>query len=87
MKNAYVPIRKCICCQKKLPKSELVRIVKKGEDFFSDRPGTMNGRGAYVCRSSECISVLEKRNAVARAFRTKVTGTQYQTLTEELINL
>ena len=44
-----VPQRKCIACQDKDNKKELIRIVKNKEgQIFLDKTGRANGRGAYI---------------------------------------
>lgn len=87
MKEKYIPTRKCISCQLKTEKNKLIRIAKTDDGFISDPQNIIKGRGAYVCKNDKCISELEKRNAVARAFKQKVTLEQYKKLTEELKNL
>ena len=58
MKNKKIPMRSCVITHEKLPKAELLRIVKTplGE-VMVDTLGKMNGRGAYIKRD---ITVLEK---------------------------
>ena len=54
-----IPVRQCIGCREKKPKKELVRIVKdKEQNIFLDRTGKANGRGAYICDSAECFSIV-----------------------------
>lgn len=56
-----VPQRKCIACQDRDNKKELVRIVKNKEGhIFLDKTGKANGRGAYICNCSECLKKLLK---------------------------
>ena len=51
-----VPQRKCIACQDRDNKKELIRIVKNKEGhIFLDKTGKANGRGAYICNCSECL--------------------------------
>jgi len=58
MKNRKIPERTCIVTKEKLPKSELLRIVKNNEgNIFVDVTGKANGRGAYIKKD---IDVLEK---------------------------
>lgn len=58
MKNRKIPERTCIVTKEKLPKSELLRIVKNNEgNIFVDVTGKANGRGAYIKKD---IAVLEK---------------------------
>ena len=51
-----IPQRKCIVCQDRDSKKELMRIVKNKEgEIFLDPSGRANGRGAYICKDSECL--------------------------------
>ena len=51
-----VPQRKCIACQERDSKKGLIRIVKNKEgEIFLDPTGKANGRGAYICKSAECL--------------------------------
>ena len=51
------------------PKRELVRVVKSPEgDISLDPRGKMPGRGAYVCRSTDCLKRAVKSKALSRAF-------------------
>lgn len=55
MKQKKTPLRKCIVCNEKLPKKELLRIVKQDAALVFDKSGKINGRGAYVCTSNGCL--------------------------------
>lgn len=58
MKNKKIPLRTCVVSREKLPKQELIRIVKNNENIvFVDLTGKSNGRGAYIKKD---IGVLEK---------------------------
>ena len=58
MKNRKIPERSCVVTKEKLPKSELLRIVKNNEGkVFVDVTGKANGRGAYIKKD---VAVLEK---------------------------
>ena len=58
MKNKKIPMRSCVVTKEKLPKKELLRIVKTPEgNIIADESGKLNGRGAYIKKD---ISVLEK---------------------------
>lgn len=64
MKTKKIPMRSCVVTREKLPKSELVRVVRTPEgDVIVDVTGKANGRGAYLKRD---LSVFEK------AYNTKV---------------
>ena len=58
MKNKKIPMRSCVVTREKLPKIELLRIVRTPEDkIVVDETGKLNGRGAYIKKD---ITVLEK---------------------------
>ena len=64
-----VPLRMCLGCREMKPKRELVRVVKSPEGEISlDYYGKKPGRGAYVCRSEECLKRAVKSKALQRAF-------------------
>ncbi len=79
------PMRMCIGCRQMHPKSELIRAVKSPEGEVSlDATGRKNGRGAYICRSADCLQKAIKSNALSRAFSMGVEQTVYDRLKEEL---
>ena len=58
MKVRKIPLRTCVVTKEKLPKQELLRIVRTPEgDIEVDLTGKKNGRGAYIKKD---IDVLEK---------------------------
>ena len=80
-----VPQRKCIACQDRDSKKELIRIVKNKEGkIFLDPTGRANVRGAYVCKSSECLKKAIKSKALNKAFKIDVPDEVYDNLLMEL---
>ena len=58
MKNRKIPLRTCVITKEKLPKKELLRIVRTPEGkVVVDETGKINGSGAYIKKD---ISVLDK---------------------------
>ena len=56
MKPKKIPMRMCNGCMEMKPKKELIRIVKNAEGEVSvDLTGKKSGRGAYICKSVECL--------------------------------
>lgn len=81
------PCRSCIVCGNKKTKNELVRIVKTPSgDIILDTTGRANGRGAYVCRSSECIKAL-KKGALNRAFKMQLPDAVFDRLEKDFKEL
>lgn len=80
-----VPQRKCIACQDRDSKKELIRIVKNKEgEIFLDPVGKANGRGAYICKSSECLKKAIKTKGLNKAFKVEVSNEVYEKLLAEL---
>ena len=80
-----IPQRKCIVCQDRDSKKELMRIVKNKEgEIFLDPSGSANGRGAYICKDSECLKKAIKTKALNRAFKVEVSDEVYEKLLAEL---
>ncbi|MBR2970461.1 MAG: YlxR family protein [Clostridia bacterium] len=78
MKNT--PQRMCVACREMKDKSQLVRVVKYGDEIKVDLTDKAPGRGAYVCKSKECVDKLKKRKMLNRAFRCEVPEAVYAQL-------
>lgn len=77
--------RKCVVCGEKFLKKDLLRIVKNKEgEILIDPLQKLSGRGAYVCKSNECISLIKKKNALNRSLKNKVPDEIYDKLPEVL---
>ena len=69
VKTKKIPMRMCLGCRHMKPQRELVRIVRTQETALCvDKTYKMQGRGAYICRSSECLKKAIKSKARNRAF-------------------
>ena len=68
-----VPLRKCTGCGEMKDKRDMLRVVKtKENEFFLDTTGKANGRGAYICASSECLDKSLKNSGLERSFKTRI---------------
>ena len=77
MKNRKIPMRSCIVTREKLPKQELLRIVRTTDNsVVADVSGKINGRGAYIKKD---IGVLEK------AIKSKVLEKQLETTISDVV--
>lgn len=82
-----MPLRKCVVCNERKEKRELIRVVKNNEDeVFVDTTGKANGRGAYICKNVECLEKAKKGNRLSNTLKIKVTDEVYNKLEEELNN-
>ncbi len=78
----HVPLRMCVACRSMKPQSELIRIVKNGGSIELDTEKKKFGRGAYICRSAECIQKAEKKNLLAKHFKCNVDKEIYTSAEE-----
>ncbi len=85
MKTRKIPMRMCVGCREMKEKRALLRIVKNAEGAISfDRVGKAPGRGAYVCKSEECLTKAVRQHQLERALETKIDEAVYQQLMEEI---
>lgn len=62
-----IPERTCVVSHEKLPKNELIRVVRTPEKtVIIDTTGKANGRGAYLKRSKEVIEKAKKTKILER---------------------
>ena len=68
-----IPMRQCVGCREMLEKRSLVRIVRSPEGEVSlDPTGKKPGRGAYLCKSAECLKKAIKTRALGRALGAEI---------------
>lgn len=85
MKQKKVPQRMCTGCGEMKPKRELIRIVKNKEGEVSvDFTGKKPGRGAYICKSKECLEKAVKSRRLERNLSMKFDESIYAKLREEV---
>lgn len=84
-KKRKVPLRICLGCQEKLPKKELIRIVRTPEGSVTvDRTGKKAGRGAYICPSESCLKNAVKGKRLERNLQTAISEQVLENIREEL---
>ncbi|PWW06438.1 hypothetical protein DFQ01_103341 [Paenibacillus cellulosilyticus] len=86
MKPRKVPLRKCIACQRMMPKKELIRVVRTPEaNVLIDLTGKKAGRGAYLCGQVDCFRLAKKSRAFDRALKAQVEPVIYDQLEQDFI--
>ena len=81
MKMKKIPMRSCVVTKEKLPKQELVRIVRTPEgNVIIDTTGKANGRGAYMKLSMEVIDKARKSKVLDRTLEVPVSEEIYEEL-------
>ncbi|MDD6021793.1 MAG: YlxR family protein [Oscillospiraceae bacterium] len=94
MKQKKIPQRKCMGCGEMFNKNELVRVVKSrikdadGEQYeiSLDLTGKKSGRGAYVCKKSECLQKARKARRLERSLDCTILDEVYDRMEQELRN-
>lgn len=76
-----IPLRTCIITKEKLPKYDLVRIVRTPEgNVIIDETGKANGRGAYLKKSLEVFEMAEKNKILNKHLEVQVPEEIYKDL-------
>ncbi|MCI5501094.1 MAG: YlxR family protein [Lachnospiraceae bacterium] len=87
MRVRKVPLRQCTGCGERKEKKELIRIIKTPEDLIEvDFTGKKNGRGAYICNSTECLRLARKRKSLERSLKTSIPDEVYQQIEKEMVS-
>ncbi len=86
MTNKTLPLRKCVACSRMVPKDQMFRIVKTADGIALDLSYKAQGRGAYVCKNKECISLAEKKKSLNRSLKVPVSAEVIECLYMELEN-
>lgn len=82
-----VPMRQCTGCGERKEKKELIRIIKTPEEeIVVDFTGKKNGRGAYICNSTDCLKLAKKRKALDRSLKIAIPDEIYERLEKEMVD-
>lgn len=93
-----VPLRKCNGCGEMKEKRELIRVVKapekkdengnviSGGEISLDLTGRKPGRGAYVCKNTDCFEKARKARRFERSLSCKIPEDVYEQMSAELEN-
>lgn len=82
--NKKIPMRTCVITKEKLPKRELIRIVRnKDSEVFVDETGKLNGKGVYLKLDKEVIEKARSGKVLNKYLEVEVSDSIY----EELLNL
>lgn len=79
----------CVGCGEMKPKAELVRIVKRtledeSTDISVDLIGKKPGRGAYICRDTQCLAKARRSKRLEHTFSCKIADEVYELLEKEM---
>ncbi len=81
MKTKKIPMRTCVVSREKLPKKELVRIVRTpSQEVIIDLTGKQNGRGAYLKKDLEVIEKAKRSKILEKYLEVKIKDDIYDEL-------
>lgn len=81
-----VPLRSCVITKEKLPKKDLIRIVKDNNGkVFVDTSGKANGRGAYLKKDIEVLNKARLNKQLNKHLEVDIPLTIYDEI-EVIIN-
>ncbi len=84
MKQKKIPLRTCIISREKLPKRDLLRIVRTPEgNVVIDLTGKTNGRGAYIKKDVSIIKKAKLSKQLENHLETNIPDSIY----DEIINI
>lgn len=82
MKAKKIPMRTCVITHEKLPKKELIRVVRTpGGSVIVDSTLKANGRGAYLKKNIETIEKAKKSKALNKHLEVEVADSIFEELT------
>lgn len=78
-----IPERTCVISKEKLPKNELIRVVRTPEQtIVIDETGRINGRGAYLKKDAEIIEKAKKNKVLDKHLEISIP----EEIFDELLN-
>ncbi len=81
-----VPLRKCLGCMCSFPKKDLVRVLKTPEGtVIIDLSGKKSGRGAYICKNSQCLKKALKAKRIQSNLEIEIPEEIITELEKELL--
>ncbi len=85
MKVKKIPMRSCVVTKEKLPKQELIRVVRTPEQqVIVDLTGKANGRGAYLKKDLMVFEKAKKSKVLDKILEIEVKDEIYEKLKETL---
>ena len=76
-----IPMRTCVITGEKLPKKELIRVVRTPEGtVIVDETGKANGRGAYLKKDKEIFEKAKKTKVLNKILEVEVNDMVFEEL-------
>lgn len=85
MKVKKIPLRTCVITREKLPKKDLLRIVRTPDgEVLVDETGKMNGRGAYIKRDFQVLEQAQKKKILERHLECSIEESVYDDIRKNI---
>ena len=86
MKQKKIPMRTCVVSKEKLPKKELIRIVKDKENkVIVDLTGKVNGHGIYIKNDIQTLEKAIKNKIIEKYLETIIDESIYNELRDIIV--
>lgn len=77
MQVKKIPMRMCVVTREKLPKKELLRVVKFNDEISVDLTGKQNGKGCYLKKDKSVVQLARKNKILNKIFECDVNDEIY----------
>ena len=85
MKEKKIPMRSCVVTKEKLPKQELIRVVRTPDgNVVVDTTGKANGRGAYLKKDLQVFEKAQKSKILNRVLEVEVKDEVFEELKKNI---
>ncbi|HBA37272.1 MAG TPA: DUF448 domain-containing protein [Firmicutes bacterium] len=85
MKTRKIPMRSCVVTRERLPKQELIRIVKFDGTVKVDPTGKLNGKGCYLKKDVEVLEKAKKTRILDRTLEVEIDKKVYEEIEKMII--
>jgi predicted RNA-binding protein YlxR (DUF448 family) len=75
-----IPMRTCVVSREKLPKNELIRVVKTDDGVIVELTGKVNGHGVYLKKDAEVFEKAKKTKILNKLLETTVEESVFEEL-------
>lgn len=79
-----IPMRTCVVTKEKLPKKELLRIVKFNDKITVDPSGKLNGKGCYLKKDKDVVLKAKNSKVLNRVFEMEVEESIYDEILKNI---
>ena len=79
-----VPMRTCVVTKEKLPKKDLLRIVKFEGKITVDPSGKLNGKGCYLKKDEAVVLEAKNKKLLNRVFEMDIDDSIYEEILKNI---